>query len=215
MGTPLAMLATSALAVLAAITALAAMAAAAPARRGARARWPRALLLCAMVALPGLADAAGAGDQAGSEDAIKAAYLYKLRNYVEWPASAGARHMLIGVVGGDNVVAHLLELPGVGTGAGAAVQLRRLRPGDPLDGVAILFVDDAYWHRAGATVSQARAHAVLVVSESVGALDEGSIINFRLIDERIRFEISLANAEQSGLKLSSQLLALAVAVARK
>ncbi|MBC7685731.1 MAG: YfiR family protein [Bdellovibrionales bacterium] len=47
------------------------------------------------------------------------------------------------------------------------------------------------------------------------ALAGGSIINFRLVDERIRFEISLEAAERSNLKLSSQLLTLALSVSRE
>ena len=64
-------------------------------------------------------------------------------------------------------------------------------------------------------VAQARSQATLVVSESDSALAGGSIINFRLVDERIRFEISLEAAERSNLKLSSQLLTLALSVSRE
>jgi hypothetical protein len=64
-------------------------------------------------------------------------------------------------------------------------------------------------------VAQAREQSALVVSESDSALAGGSVINFRLADERIRFEISLDAAEKSNLKLSSQLLSLALSVSRE
>lgn len=41
------------------------------------------------------------------------------------------------------------------------------------------------------------------------------MINFRLADERIRFEISLDASDKSGLKLSSQLLTLALSIVRE
>ncbi|HSY28334.1 MAG TPA: YfiR family protein, partial [Burkholderiaceae bacterium] len=50
---------------------------------------------------------------------------------------------------------------------------------------------------------------ILVVTESAGALESGSIINFVPVDDRIRFEISVTQAERSGLKISSRLLGVA------
>ena len=50
---------------------------------------------------------------------------------------------------------------------------------------------------------------VLVVTETPGGLDQGAILNFLLVDGRVRFEVALDNAERAGLKLSSRLLAVA------
>jgi hypothetical protein len=169
-----------------------------------------ALLLC-MVALA--APHSHAGERAASEDAVKAAYLYKLRNYVEWPAGTPAK--VIGVLGADEIVELLLEIPAVRDKASGAATIKRLQAGDPLTGISVLFVGDAYWQRAAAMVAQAGERSILVVSESKLALAGGSVINFQVIDERIRFEISLDAADKAGLKVSSQLLALAVSVVRE
>ena len=50
---------------------------------------------------------------------------------------------------------------------------------------------------------------MLTVTETDGALTHGSMINFVLVERRVRFEIALDSAEKSGLKLSSRLLAVA------
>ena len=42
-----------------------------------------------------------------------------------------------------------------------------------------------------------------------GALNQGSMINFVIVDRRVRFEVALDSVERSGLKLSSRLLAVA------
>jgi hypothetical protein len=52
----------------------------------------------------------------------------------------------------------------------------------------------------------------LVVTDAEGALDKGSMINFRIVEQRVRFEIALPAAERSGLVLSSRLLAAAMFV---
>jgi hypothetical protein len=171
------------------------------------------LLGCALV-LP----TAARSQAPPSEEAVKAAYLVKLRNYVEWPAKAPApadSRIVIGVVGADAVADHLQKMPAVRDPAKSSVALKRLRPGDPVAGVHILYVGDEAWSRAAPMVAQAREQSALVVSDAEGALAGGSVINFRLVDERIRFEISLDAADKSNLKLSSQLLTLALSVARK
>jgi hypothetical protein len=53
---------------------------------------------------------------------------------------------------------------------------------------------------------------VLVVTNEEGGLDSGSTVNFLLIDQRVRFEISLDAAESSSLKVASELLAVAIRV---
>jgi hypothetical protein len=40
----------------------------------------------------------------------------------------------------------------------------------------------------------------------------GSVLNFVIVDKRVRFEISLTAAERAGLKISSELLSVAVRV---
>jgi hypothetical protein len=172
------------------------------------------LLLLLLLLLP---PAARAQDGAPSENAVKAAYLYKLRNYVEWPARAGPgaeAGIAIGIVGAADVAERLLQIPAVRQGRDGVV-VKRLRGDDPLDGINILFVGDDAWRRSQAMIARAASQSILVVSESDNALAGGSVVNFRHLDEHVRFEISLDAADRSGLKLSSRLLALAVTVARE
>jgi hypothetical protein len=53
---------------------------------------------------------------------------------------------------------------------------------------------------------------VLIVTNEDGGLDDGSSVNFLLIDQRVRFEISLDAAQGSGLRVASELLAVAIRV---
>lgn len=177
----------------------------------------RAWLLAPLLLVLALLAAAGAHAQFGAptEDAVKAAYLSKLRHYVEWPARAAPPadgRATIGIVGADEVAENLLKMSAVRDSARATLAVRRLRPGDSLDGVHILYIGDAWFARSGAMIEQASMRSVLVVTETEGALARGSVVNFRVADERVRFDISLGSADKNGLKISSQLLALAATV---
>ena len=51
---------------------------------------------------------------------------------------------------------------------------------------------------------------VLIVSDKTGAARQGAFINFILINDKLKFEISQGSLAAAGLKASSQLLKLAI-----
>ena len=53
------------------------------------------------------------------------------------------------------------------------------------------------------------ANAQLTVTECDGGLRSGSVINFTIVDDRVRFDVSLDAAEKNNVKLSSRLLTVA------
>jgi len=86
--------------------------------------------------------------------------------------------------------------------------VRRLREGDSPRGVHILFAG----HDAGTRAMLKAAHAqpgTLVVSESERGLEMGAAINFVAYEDRVAFEVSLENAERTGIRISSRMLAVA------
>jgi hypothetical protein len=87
--------------------------------------------------------------------------------------------------------------------------MRRVKDADSLAGVHILFISRADPARLGQWLRMVQGRPVLIVTEIEGALAQGSMINFILSEGRVRFEISPAAADRSGLVLSSRLLAVA------
>ena len=152
-----------------------------------------------------------------SEEKLEAAYMLKFLNYVEWPASAfpapDAPYRI--AVVGDAAVAEEMAR----ASAGKTINNRPIvvsRPGanDSMNDIDMLFVGRS--DRAGATalLARLRTQPVLTVTASEGGLDMGSIINFRIVDNRVRFEVSLDAAERAGLKLSARLLGVAINVVK-
>jgi hypothetical protein len=179
----------------------------------ASARSPRLRrhLLRAACALPLLA--AGGVRAAEPERSVKAAFLLKFVGYVEFGAAgpAAGEPLVIGVVGADDVAAELARLA---RQAARPVAVRRLRAGDALAGVHVLFVGGGESDRAERLLRAAARQGALGVTEFDGGLREGSVINFRVVDQRVRFEVSLAAADQANLRLSSRLLSVAYLVQR-
>src|SRR5690606_17739535 len=115
----------------------------------------------------------------------------------------------IGVVGADKIASELIRLSHNHKVNERPVQIKTLKAGDPLVGLDILFIGQHERTRLPMLLNEAKAQPILTVTESRGALEAGSIINFIPVQDYIRFEVSVASAEQCGLKISARLLDVA------
>ena len=173
-------------------------------------KWCWLLLWFCLLAAPHRAIADDADDL---ESRIKAAFIYKFADYVDWPIAALREPnsvIVIGVMNADTVATELGQLSAAHPLGSHTVQIRRLNPGDSVAGIHILFLGQALGERLPQVLQACRAQPVLTVTESEGALALGSVINFVTVDEHIRFNISLDSAQRNGLKLSSRLLGVAL-----
>jgi ABC-type amino acid transport substrate-binding protein len=167
--------------------------------------------LCAAVGMVPAARAQSAVAGVPLERRVKAAFLYKFLGYTDFPPSAFAdatTPLTIGVIGADELAVELARVVAGRTVNNRAVEVRELRESDAAARVHLLFVGGVDTQRVGRVVHQAGA-AMLVVTECENGLQLGSVINFRIIDERVRFDVSLDAAERNGIKLSSRLLTVA------
>ena len=149
-------------------------------------------------------------DSALSENQIKAAYLYKFATYIEWPASAFPQTdspVVIGIVGADEIATELNNLVTGRLVNGRVIQIKSLSVREPLSGVHILFIGQH--ERLTSLLESMQTQPVLIVTDTNNALDMGSIINFVLVDNHLRFEVSTAHADRCGLKISARLLGVA------
>jgi hypothetical protein len=142
---------------------------------------------------------------------VKAAFLVKFLGYVDFPPSAfgdPSAPVTIGVMDADELGAELARAVAGRSINGRSIAVRQLREGDTAAQVHLLFVGGRDPVQVGRVVRQASG-AMLVVTECENGLRQGSAINFRLVDERVRFDVSLEAAERNGVKLSSRLLTVA------
>lgn len=143
------------------------------------------------------------------ERRVKAAFLYKFLGYAEFPAGVfadPASPVTILVSGSDDMVAELAALTAGRSVNNRPVVVRALREPEP-SLAHLLFVAGSDCVRAARVIGAVRA--LLVVTECDTGLQQGSVINFRIVDGHVRFDVSLEAADKNGVKLSSRLLTVA------
>ena len=180
-------------------------------------RLARLVLLAAVtaIALTGVISGSVAQPTSGaSERSVKAAFLYKFTEYVDWPSTSATRDgpFTIGVLGSGAFADELLRMTEDRTVDRRSIRVRRVSPSDAVDDLEVLFIAAEQRARLSELLSPVRGRPILTVTESEGALADGSIINFTVAGDRVRFEISLDAAQASQLKLNSRLLAVAQSI---
>ncbi len=170
-------------------------------------------LMAALAFLLVLATAAAAQTRSYPVQTVKAAFLYRFVDYAEWPVGRSPDRALTIAVLGDGGVAEALERSvQARKSPERAITVLSIEQLDQARDAEILFISrEAARQLRDAPDSFAR-RPTLVVTEEEEGLTAGAVINFLVVEGRVRFEVSLPAAEARGLKLSSRLLSVALRV---
>jgi len=167
-------------------------------------------LLLAMACAVARAEAPGL-----QERQVKAAYLYKFAGFVEWPEGSFAQPdspLLIGVAG-DTALADQLELSVAGHSvSGHNVQVKKVRRGEPLAGLHVLYLGGQDKLPLQEMLAASRGLALLTVSDSDEVHAMGSMINFVVTEDRVRFDVALKPVAQAHIRISARMLLAAYRV---
>jgi hypothetical protein len=147
-----------------------------------------------------------------TEYAIKAAFVCKFAGYVEWPAGAFEQPdspIVIGVVGEPEVADQVANAARGQAIDARPLAVRRLRPGDPVDGVHVLFVTRARAPQAQAALAAAQRQPVLTVTEQEDGDGPAGIVNFVVVGNKVRFDVAPHLGEPAELRISSRMLSVA------
>lgn len=179
-----------------------------------RLRHALAGLLVVLSLAPGTASDALRAQSVAGEYQVKAAFVSKFPQFAEWPAGALAQRKTFDlcVVRPSPFGRWLVDLVADETYGGRPLTAREVTDPAELGTCQLLFVPELAASERKAWLAKAGGLPVLTVGDHDGFLDEGGIVNLRVIDGRVRFEINPDGAARAGLRLSSQLLRLAVAV---
>ncbi|MBW2498785.1 MAG: YfiR family protein [Deltaproteobacteria bacterium] len=187
-----------------------------PQRAIAHALPRRALLLgaltCALLLLLGGGPPGARSQEVFREYDIKAAYLYNLPQFIEWPDDAvDSRFLTLCIVGHDPFGPVLDFLAGK-QAEGRPLRVRRLESGAEPAGCPVVFVSASEAGRMAPLLRSLYGAAVLTVGETDDFTRLGGVVRFFVGEERVHLEINITAAQSAGLSISAKLLSLASVV---
>lgn len=165
---------------------------------------------CSLLALAVLACAAFASDlpDASDEYRVKALFLYNFVKFVEWPNPLPGDGISIGILGDDPFGDMLTQTIAGKTVNGRTFMVRHVKR-EQARQCQIVFVAASERKHLRAVLEVVAGAPVLTVGDMHGFAQAGGMIDFEIIDSKVRFEVNIEAAERARLKLSSKLLSLA------
>jgi hypothetical protein len=151
--------------------------------------------------------------QVPSEDTLKAAFVSKFPQFVEWPPDAltGRATIELCVAPPGPFGTNLRDMTAGSSVGGVPVAVRTVDDRSDVSGCHLLFVPA----RSGSSqrlLAAASMRPILTVGDDSQFLDDGGMVALKVVGGRVHFEIDANTARRAGLRISSQLLRLADAV---
>lgn len=176
--------------------------------------WPRAFaVLCAsaLIACLGLSAPEGQAADPAPEDVVKAAVVFKLTKFVEWPERifAASRGVLRICAIGDTPVAEALTVVEGRVSQGRTVEFLKVDAVAAKDACHLLFIGKREAARARTAEEDRFGLSLLTVSDSEGFASNGGIVELTRRGSRLGFRVNVKNAQRAGLTISAPLLELA------
>ena len=142
---------------------------------------------------------------------VRAAIIVNLVRFVTWPPGRDNVHapIVVGLLGYDQQSAAIEQYLGTHAVDGRSFLVRKLGSSDRADNCEVLYVSPSERRRFETISESLASRAVLTISDDrTFAIGDG-IVALPVVGDRIEIQINLAQAQRSGLVISSRLLGLA------
>ncbi|MCK9205608.1 MAG: YfiR family protein [Salinivirgaceae bacterium] len=146
----------------------------------------------------------------------KAMFTLNFIRYIGWPDAAKEGDFVIGVLK-ESALTEQLSMQTVGKRFGTQnIVIKQFKTVEEVTYCQILYFSKNlnYSKNAVTVIQKLNGKNALIITETEGATEKGSMINFVVRDDKLKFEISASNADKFGLKFSSSLTALSNAIVK-
>ena len=146
------------------------------------------------------------GDLSNAE----AVFIYNFLRHVEWPAGSSGSNFVIGVYGNSQTYNQLVQFTSnrkVGT---KSIEIRKISSIAEVSDCQVVFVPVNQISKITEMKRLIGSKACLIVGEKEGSNKQGSIIEFVIQDNRLKFRVDENNAKQHNLMVSKTLLDMSI-----
>lgn len=143
---------------------------------------------------------------------LHAMMIYNFLKYVQWPGDLNNGEFVIGVMGDSEVYNTLNTWYGNKEKGGKKLIVKQLDGASEASSCQLVYVGAKASGDFDAIINNISGKPVLTVSGKNGLGKRGSCINFKVVNNRLKFELNQSAVAQSNLKISSQLSAMAIMI---
>ena len=142
---------------------------------------------------------------------IHAAMIYNFLKYIQWPEDAGT-DFIVGVLGEDNVFNTLKTYYDGKPKGSKKYSIRKLANASEAADCQVVYIGKNKSKEFENVKNAITGKAILTITDSFNLGKKGSCINFKVIDEKLKFEINQASMTGASLKVAGQLSSMAILI---
>jgi len=138
--------------------------------------------------------------------------IYNFLKYVQWPGELNTGDFVIGVIGDDEVYNTLNTWYGNKNRGDKNLIVKKFGSVGEISDCQLLYVGDGASGDFEAIQGKLQGTPTLTVTDKNGLGKKGSCINFRVVNNRLKFELNQSAVDSKNLKVSSQLASMAILI---
>lgn len=138
--------------------------------------------------------------------------VFNFTRYVQWPDQATAGEFVIGVVGSNDVYTTLNGWYGGKPRGSKTYIIKKFNSAADVTDCHVLFIDKSKSGEFDAINTKLKGKGTLLITDKNGLGEKGSGINFKTVDNKLKFELNQKAIEASNLKVSGSLSSMAILI---
>lgn len=138
--------------------------------------------------------------------------IYNFLKYVQWPGEMNTGEFTIGVIGDDDVFNTLNTWYGNKTRGDKTLIVKKYNSVAEIGNIQLLYVGGKAANDFEEIKAKIAGQSTLTITDKNGLGQKGSCINFRVVNNRLKFELNQGAVDENNLKVSSQLTSMAILI---
>ena len=138
--------------------------------------------------------------------------VYNFTKYVQWPDHDASGEFVIGVIGNADVYKTLNGWYSGKPKGSKTYVIKKFTSASEVSDCHVLFIDKAKSGEFEEVNTKIKGKGTLVITDKNGLGEKGSSINFKTVDNKLKFELNQKAIEASNLKVSGALSSMAILI---
>ncbi len=143
---------------------------------------------------------------------FKALYIFNFTKYIEWSGEYKNGDFQIAVLGSSDVISALQTVAASKKVGEQPIVISKISSVEEIGVANIVYLPPSKSAKLSEVVNSLKGKQTLVISDTPDGSSQGAAINLVSVDNKQKFEIVKSAIESKGLKVSSALLSLGIAL---
>ncbi|HKZ38003.1 MAG TPA: YfiR family protein [Chryseolinea sp.] len=138
--------------------------------------------------------------------------VFNFTKYVQWPDHATTGEFVIGVVGNSDMYNTLNGWYGGKPRGSKTYIVKKFNSAAEVTDCHVIYIDKSKSSEFENVNTKLKGKGTLVITDKSGLGEKGSAINFKTVDNKLKFELNQKAIEASNLKVSGALSSMAILI---